>query len=168
MCCVPSAGALAGRCAVGQGFYIILPGGARCAASSAGRVSGCPCLIWGHIPATGATLRRFALYHTEKNRPPPICARESTSENPKSAPAEQTRIPPAKRKKQGTMRKNRTLSVATEENFRHSQAVRLCTQPFPTEKAPSQCENTPLYVLKSVFFVADRGPLQEDEHNIVT
>ena len=114
MCCVPSAGALAGRCAGGQGFYIILPGGARCAASSAGRVSGCPCLIWGHIPATGATLRRFALYHTEKNRPPPICARESISENPKSAPAEQTRIPPAKRKKQGTMRKNRTLSVYTQ------------------------------------------------------
>ena len=39
-CCVPSAGAPAGRCAGGQGFLQGIPGGARCAAFSAGRVSG--------------------------------------------------------------------------------------------------------------------------------
>lgn len=39
-CCVPPTGAPAGRCAGGQGFLQGIPGGARCVASSGGRVSG--------------------------------------------------------------------------------------------------------------------------------
>lgn len=129
MYCVPSACAPAGRCAGGQGFYIILPGGARCAASSVGRLAVCLCLIWGRS-GTGP-------YTTEKNGPRQFARMKSISANPKSAPAKQTRIPGRQRKKQGTMRENRTLSVYTQPTGIATARPHTCQRQQPAHAGAS-------------------------------
>lgn len=140
---------------------------ARCAASSAGRLSGCPCLIWGTVRQRVRRCTGLAYIIQRKTGPRPFVRAKAFPKIQKARQRNKHEYHLQSEKSKEPCGKTE-LWVCPQRKI--SGIRRRCGRVHShfQQKKPLHIEKPPPSCFEIRVFVADRGPLQEDEHNIVT